>query len=128
MPSTASLAPCDNLLDAKEMISRLLEAARAKHAEELRAERRRADKACKGLHLNIGVLTARMRQRQQDDQGRFEAPETKVAEQSAWIILLERTLATRDDGNAALRMRVENLLPAVKETGGTHSATAKLHG
>ena len=49
-PSTASEAPCDALMDAKEMISRLLEAARAQHAEEVRAERRRADKACKGLH------------------------------------------------------------------------------
>ena len=67
LPSTASGAPCDDLLDAKEMISRLLEAARAQHAEELRAERRRADKACKGLHPKIRVLTARMQQRQQDD-------------------------------------------------------------
>ena len=128
LPSTASRAPCDDLVDAKEIISRLLEAARAQHAEDLRAERRRADKACKGLHRKIRVLTARMRQRQQDDQGRFEAAERKVAEQSARIILLERRLAARDDENAALRMRVENLLTAVKETGVTQSARAKPHG
>ena len=88
LPSTASGAPCDGLLDAKEMISRLLEATRAQHAEELRAERRRADKACKGLHRKIRVLAARMRQGRQDDQGCFEAAETKVAEQSARLILL----------------------------------------
>ena len=69
-----------------------------------------------------------MRQRQQDDQGRFEAAETKVAEQSARIILLERRLAARDDENAALRIRVENLLAAVKETGAMQSDAAKFQG
>ena len=128
LPSRASGAPCDDLLDAKEMVSRLLEAARAQHAEELRAERRRADKACKGLHRKIRVLAAGMRQRQQDDQGRFEAAETKVAEQNARIILLERTLAARDDENAALEIRVENSLAAVKETGAMQSAAAKVQG
>ena len=128
LPNTASGAPCDDLLDAKEMISRLLEAARAQRAEELRAERRRADKACKGLHRKIRVLAARMRQRQQDEQGRCEAAETKVAEQSARILLLERRLAARDDENAALRIRVENLLAAVKETGAMQSAAAKFQG
>ena len=49
-PSSAPMATCGGLTDAKEMISRLLEAARAQHAEELRTERRRPDKACKGLH------------------------------------------------------------------------------
>ena len=39
LPSTTSGAPCDDLVDAKEMISRFLEAARAQHADELRAER-----------------------------------------------------------------------------------------
>ena len=119
LPSTASGGPCDDLLDAKEMISRLLEAARAQHAEELRAEGRRADKACKGFHRKIRVLAARMRQRQQDDQGCFEAAETKVAEQSARIILLERRLATRNDENAALR---------IKETGAMQSAAASFQG
>ena len=75
------------------MISRLLEAARAQHAEELHAERRRADKACKGLHCKIRVLAAPMRQQQQGDQGRFEAAETKIAEQRARIFLLERRLS-----------------------------------
>ena len=110
------------------MISRLLGAARAQHAEELRAERRRTDKACKGLHRKIRLLAARTRQRQQDDQGRFEAAETKVAEQSARIILLERRLATRDDENAALRIRVENSLTAVKETGAMQSAAENFEG
>ena len=105
LPSTASKAPCDDLMDAKEMISRLLEAARAQHIEELRAERRRADKACKGLHRKIRVLTARMRQWQQDDQGRFEAAETKVAEQGAGVILLERGLAAKDDENCVFVFR-----------------------
>ena len=58
LPSTASGAPCDDLLDAKEMISRLLEAARAQHADELRAERRRTDKASKGLYRkNTGACS-----------------------------------------------------------------------
>ena len=128
LPSTASGAPGDDLMDAQEMISRSLEAARAQHAEELRPERRHADKACKGLHRKIRVLTARMRQRQQDDQGRFEAAERKVAEQSARIILLERRLAAGDDENAALRIRVESLLTAVKETGAMQTAAAKFQG
>ena len=128
LPSTASGAPCDDLLDAKEIISRLLEAARAHNAEELHAERRGADKACKGLHRKIRVLAARMRQRQQVDQGCFEAVATKVAEQSARIILLERSLAARDDENAALRIRLENLVAVVKETGAMQSAAAKFQG
>ena len=128
LPSTASGAPCDNLLDAKEIGNRLLEAAHAQHAEKLRAQRRHADKACKGLHHKIRVLMARMRQRQQDDQGRFEAAETKVAEQSARIIFLDRRLAARDKENAAVRIRVENLMTAVEDTGATQSPTAKLHG
>ena len=57
LPSTASGAPCDDLLDAKEMISRLLEVARTQHAEELHAERRRTDNASKGLHRKIPLLT-----------------------------------------------------------------------
>ena len=111
------MATCEGLTDAKEMISRLLEAARAQHAEELRTERRRADKACKGLHRKIRILTARMQQRQQDDRVRFEAAETKVAEQSVRIVLLERRLEARDDENAVLRNRVKTLLTAVKKTG-----------
>ena len=110
------------------MISRLLEAVCTQHGEELRAGRRRADKACKGLHSKIRVLAARMRQRQQDDQGCFEAAGTKVAEQSARIILLEGRLAARDDKNAALRIRVENFLAAAKETGAMQSAAAKFQG
>ena len=69
-----------------------------------------------------------MRQRQQDNQGQIEAPETKVAEQPARIILLEQRVAARDDENAALRMHVENLLTAVKETGAIQGETAKLQG
>ena len=128
LPSSASMATCEGLTDAKEMISRLLEAARAQHAEELRTERRRADKACKGLHRKIRILTARMQQRQQDDRVRFEAAETKVAEQSARIVLLERRLAARDDENAVLRNRAETLLTAVKETGAKESATMQPQG
>ena len=128
LPSTASGVPCDDLLDAKDMISRLLEAARAQHAEELRAERGRADKTCNGLHCKIRVLRAGMRQRQQDDQGRFEAAETKVAAQHVRIILLEGRLAARDDENAALGIHTENLLTAVKETGAMRSAAASFQG
>ena len=128
LPSSASMATCEGLTDAKEMISRLLEAARAQHAEELRTERRRADKACKGLHRKIRILTARMQQRQQDDPVRFEAAETNVAEQSARIVLLERRLAVRDDENAVLRNRVETLLTVVKETGARESATIRRQG
>ena len=127
-PSTAFGAPCDDLMDAGGMISRLLEATRAQHVEELRAERRCADKACKGLHRKIRVLTASMRQRQQDDQGRSEVAETKVAEQSARIIFHQRRLAARDDKNAALRIHVENLLTAVKETGAMRSVAANFQG
>ena len=65
------------------MVSRLPEVARAQHAKELRVERQRADKACKGLHCKLRMLTARMLQRQQDDQGWFEAADTKVAERVA---------------------------------------------
>ena len=110
------------------MISRLLQAARAQHAEELRAERRRADKAPKGLRRKIRRLTARMRQRQQGDQGCFEAAETNVAEQSARIILLERRLAARGDVNDALGIRMEILLTAVKGTGAMQSAAANFQG
>ena len=69
-----------------------------------------------------------MQQRQQDDRVRFEAAETKVAEQSARIVLLERRLAARDDENAVLRNRVETLLTAVKETGAKESATMRRQG
>ena len=127
-PSSASMATCEGLTDGKEMISRLLEAARTQRAEELRTERRRADKACKGLSRKKRILTARMQQRQQDDRIRFEAAETKVAEQSARIVLLERRLAARDDENAVLRNRVETLLTAVKETGDKESATMRRQG
>ena len=70
LPSTACREPYDDLPDAKEMISRLLEPARAHNAEELRAKRTRADKACKGLHRKIRVLIARMRTQAQDTKGR----------------------------------------------------------
>ena len=63
-----------------------------------------------------------MRQQEQDEQGRFDAAETKVAEQSARIILVERRLAARDDENAALRIHVENSRTAVKQTGGMQSS------
>ena len=128
LPSSASMATCEGLTDAKDMISRLLEAARAQHAEELRTERRRADKACKGLHRKKMILTARMQQRQQDDRVRFKAAETKVAEQSARIVLLERRWAAGDDENAVLRNCVETLLTAVKETGAMESATMQRQG
>ena len=128
LPNSASMATCEGLTDAKDIISRLLEAARAQHAEELRTERRHADKACNGLHRKIRILNARMQQRQQDDRVRFEAAETKVAEQSARIVLLERRLAARDDENAVLRNCVETLLTAVKETGAKESATMRRQG
>ena len=122
------MATCEGLTDAKEMISRLLEAARAQHAEELPTERRRADEACEGLHRKIRILTARMQQRQQDDRVRFEVAETRVAGQSTKIVLLERDLAARDDENAVLRNRVETLLMAVKETGAKESAAMRRQG
>ena len=128
LPSTASREPYDDLPDAKEMMSRLLEPARAHNAEELRAKRKRGDNACKGLHRKIRVLTARMRQRLQDDQSRLEGAKTKLAEQSGRIFLLERRLAARDDENNALSIRLENLLTPVKETGDMQSAAAKCQG
>ena len=128
LPSSASMATCEGLTNAKEMISRLLEAARAQNAEELHTERRRADKACQGLHRKIRILTARMQQRQQDDRVRFEAAETRVAEQSTRIVLLQRHLATRDNENTVLRNRVETLLTAVKETGAKDSAIMRRQG
>ena len=128
LPSSASMASCKGLTDAKEMISRLLEAARAQHPEELRTERRRANKACKALHRKKRIPTAHMQQRQEDDRVRFKAAETKVAEQSARIILLERRLAARDDENAVLRNLVKTLLTLVKDTGAKESATMRRQG
>ena len=99
---------------ARELIKDLLETVEHRAAEDLKAERRRADRPCKRLYKQIRVLEARLLEAETKFKMAVQSAEVQFGENKERVLLFGKGVAERDVLNLELQERVQHLLQELK--------------